>query len=178
MASSPPRPLGVGIDKRDVRAVIHAAVPETLDRFYQEVGRGGRDGGPSASFLIYSRKDQETVHQIASPSLISDDLAFERWSTMYGQSEQLDTLGHLLELDLSVVPPRLRRQSDHNESWNMRTLIMMARAGMLELASQPPSRIAQQEVDISVPGRRQVRQYDRLLSLADTQRQGGQAISR
>ncbi|TCM76585.1 protein DpdF [Rhizobium sp. BK068] len=137
--------FGVGIDKRDVRTVIHAAVPETLDRFYQEVGRGGRDGCPSASFLIYSRQDQETAHQIASPSLISDDLAFERWSTMYGQSAQLDTIGQMLEVDLAVVPPRLRRQSDYNESWNMRTLIMMARAGMLQLESQPPSRITQQE---------------------------------
>jgi superfamily II DNA or RNA helicase len=137
--------FGVGIDKTDVRTVVHASVPETLDRFYQEVGRGGRDGCPSASFLIYSRQDQETANQIASPSLISDDLAFERWSTMYGASTQLDAIGRLLELDLAVVPPRLRRQSDYNQSWNMRTLIMMARAGMLELESQPPSRIAQQE---------------------------------
>ncbi len=137
--------FGVGIDKRDVRTVIHAAVPETLDRFYQEVGRGGRDGCPSTSFLIYSSQDQETANQIASPTLISDDLAFERWSTMYGRSTQLDTIGQLLEVDLAVVPPRLRRQSDYNQSWNMRTLIMMARAGVLGLESQPPARIAQQE---------------------------------
>lgn len=137
--------FGVGIDKRDVRTVVHAAVPETLDRFYQEVGRGGRDGCPSASFLIYSLEDQDTANQIASPSLISDDLAFERWSTMYGSSEQRDGIGQLLEVDLAVVPPRLKQQSDYNESWNMRTLIMMARAGMLELESQPPSKIAQQE---------------------------------
>ncbi|MFW7270017.1 protein DpdF [Gluconacetobacter sp. Hr-1-5] len=137
--------FGVGIDKRDVRTVIHAAVPETLDRFYQEVGRGGRDGCPSASFLIYSREDQEIANSIASPSLISDDLAFERWSTMYASSKQLDTIGQLLEVDLAVVPPRLRQQSDYNQSWNMRTLIMMARAGLLGLESQPPARIAQQE---------------------------------
>lgn len=139
--------FGVGIDKRDVRTVVHASTPETLDRFYQEVGRGGRDGRPSASFLIYSREDQEAANQLASPSLISDDLAFERWSTMYGSSEQRDRIGQLLEVDLSVVPPRLRQQSDYNESWNMRTLIMMARAGMLELESQSPSRIAQQEME-------------------------------
>ncbi|MBH1942600.1 ATP-dependent DNA helicase RecQ, partial [Erythrobacter sp. YJ-T3-07] len=139
--------FGVGIDKRDVRTVVHAAVPETLDRFYQEVGRGGRDGCPSASFLIYSREDQETANQIASPALISDDLAFERWSTMYGSSEQRDGIGQLLEVDLAVVPPRLKQQSDYNESWNMRTLILMARAGMLELESQPPSKIAQQEAE-------------------------------
>jgi superfamily II DNA helicase RecQ len=142
--------FGVGIDKRDVRTVVHAAVPETLDRFYQEVGRGGRDGCPSASFLIYSREDQETANQIASPSLISDDLAFERWSTMYGSSEQRDRIGRLLEVDIAVVPPRLRQQSDYNQSWNMRTLIMMARAGMLELESQPPSKIAQHEAETAL----------------------------
>lgn len=137
--------FGVGIDKRDVRTVIHAAVPETVDRFYQEVGRGGRDGRPSASFLIYSRDDRDVADQIASPSLISDDLAFERWSTMFHGSRPLDGIGQLLEVDLAAVPPRLRRESDYNQAWNMRTLIMMARAGMLDLQSQPPSRIAQQE---------------------------------
>ncbi|MFL4469008.1 protein DpdF [Tateyamaria armeniaca] len=139
--------FGVGIDKQDVRTVVHATVPETLDRYYQEVGRGGRDGCPSASFLIYSRRDQEIADQIASPSLISDELAFERWSTMYGGSNQLDGIGQLLEVDLAAVPPRLRQQSDYNQSWNMRTLIMMARAGMIQLESQPPSKIAQHEVE-------------------------------
>ncbi len=140
--------FGVGIDKQDVRTVVHAAVPETLDRFYQEVGRGGRDGCPSVSFLIYSREDQEIAKQIASSSLISDDLAFERWSTMYGGSKQLDGIGQLLEVDLAAVPPRLRQQSDYNQAWNMRTLIMMERAGILQLGSQPPSKIVQHETEV------------------------------
>ncbi|CDZ42309.1 Putative DEAD/DEAH box helicase [Neorhizobium galegae bv. officinalis] len=139
--------FGVGIDKRDVRTVIHAAVPETLDRFYQEVGRGGRDGCPSASFLIYSRDDQETANQIAAPSLISDDLAFERWSMMYSGAKHLDTVGRLLDIDLTAVAPRLRRQSDYNQEWNMRTLIMMARAGILDLESLPPARNLRQQDD-------------------------------
>lgn len=142
--------FGVGIDKRDVRTVVHAAVPETLDRFYQEVGRGGRDGCPSASFLIYSNEDREAAHKIASPSLIGDNLAFERWSTMYGRSEQLDGIGQLIQVDLAAVPPRLKRQSEYNEAWNMRTLIMMARAGMLTLESKPPLNIAQQEKENSL----------------------------
>lgn len=137
--------FGVGIDKQDVRTVLHAAVPETLDRFYQEVGRGGRDGCPSVSFLIYSREEQEIAKQIASPSLISEDLAFERWMTMYNGSKQLDGIGQLLEVDLASVPPRLRQQSDYNQAWNMRTLIMMARAGILQIDSQPPSKIVQNE---------------------------------
>jgi len=137
--------FGVGIDKRDVRTVVHAAVPETLDRFYQEVGRGGRDGCRSASFLIYSQQEIEVAKGIAAPSLISDDLAFERWAAMYDSADKLDDVGMLCEIDLATVPERLRQESDYNQAWNMRTLIMMARAKMLELESQSPARFADLE---------------------------------
>lgn len=141
--------FGVGIDKRDVRAVIHAAVPETLDRFYQEVGRGGRDGCASASLLVYSDVDCEVADRLGAPSLISDELAFERWSAMREVAATLNETGTLLELDLDVVPERLHQQSDYNASWNMRTLIMMARARMLDLESRPPDVVArgEQETD-------------------------------
>lgn len=134
--------FGVGIDKSDVRAVIHAAVPETVDRFYQEVGRGGRDGAPAGSLLVYGAADLGVAEDIASPSLISDELAFDRWAAMYSRATQLDALGRRFRLDLSTVPPKLRRQTDYNQAWNMRTLIMMARAGLLDLDAEAPSTLA------------------------------------
>lgn len=130
--------FGVGIDKSDVRAVIHAAVPETVDRFYQEVGRGGRDGAPAGALMIYSTVDVEVAQSIASPSLISDDLAFDRWSAMFRSAEKLDAVGRRFKLDISTVPQKLRRQTDYNQAWNMRTLIMMARAGLLDLDAVAP----------------------------------------
>lgn len=139
--------FGVGIDKADVRSVIHAAVPETFDRFYQEVGRGGRDGRPSASLLLYSDADRETADRLGAPTLISEDLAFERWSAMFAESIRLDAMGGLLELNLDVVPPRLRQESEYNEAWNMRTLIMMARARMIDLESMPPAMISRSETE-------------------------------
>lgn len=140
--------FGVGIDKSDVRAVIHAAVPETVDRFYQEVGRGGRDGAPAGSLLIYGAVDLEVAESIASPSLISDELAFDRWEAMYRRGTQLDALGRRFLLDVSTVPPKLRRQTEYNQAWNMRTLIMMARAGLLELDAEPPERLEQRAEEI------------------------------
>ena len=130
--------FGVGLDKNDVRTVIHATIPETLDRYYQEVGRGGRDGKPSASLLVFEDTDWILPERLAKPKIISDKLGFNRWKAMY-QSRRKTGEDDLWEIDIDAVHEGLSGGSEYNVNWNMRTLILMARAGLvvLELEENP-----------------------------------------
>jgi ATP-dependent DNA helicase RecQ len=67
--------FGMGIDKPDVRSVIHADVPDCLENYYQEAGRAGRDGEKSFAVLLYDDNDITELEGLASiryPSL--DDI--------------------------------------------------------------------------------------------------------
>jgi ATP-dependent DNA helicase RecQ len=54
--------FGMGIDKADVRTIVHTALPASVEAFYQEIGRAGRDGLPSRSILLHSYADR-MIHE-------------------------------------------------------------------------------------------------------------------
>jgi ATP-dependent DNA helicase RecQ len=64
--------FGMGIDKADVRWVVHADLPGSIDAYYQEIGRAGRDGKPAQAQLLYHDADLAVVRHLAVRDGVSD----------------------------------------------------------------------------------------------------------
>ena len=129
--------FGMGIDYAHVRSIVHACVPETMNRFYQEVGRGGRDGCQSLSLLLPTKEDKDTAKTINSTSIIGNEKGFDRWQTMF-ENKISDNQKDIYIIDIGV-PPKYNRDlnSKRHYTWNFQVLNIMARAGMICLEGVP-----------------------------------------
>lgn len=141
--------FGLGVDQSDVRGVIHACIPENIDRFYQEVGRGGRDGKASISLTLHTRDDVEVAKALNEKSTISIERGMERWQSMFYRKTKVPEKGFRVPIN---IPPSLREKdidmnSPQNTAWNIHTLTLMSRAGLIEMDSEEPPNFKNFESD-------------------------------
>ncbi len=83
--------FGMGVDKSDIRAIVHYQIPSSLEAYYQEAGRAGRDGGASHCLLLYNYADRH-VPDFFIQSAHPDKAVMEGlWQALQRQPQTYDT---------------------------------------------------------------------------------------
>lgn len=145
--------FGVGVDKKDVRTVLHVYVPENANSYYQAAGRGGRDGLPCLSVVLYSDSDIDSAYNYIQKVLTTEKL-IGRWFSMLEEGTYKGEGKYILK---STVKPKYRDSyefdfwpNDGDVNWNVYVILFLKRCGLLKVDSMLYDEITKYTFEITL----------------------------
>lgn len=136
--------FGVGVDKSDVRTVLHVYLPDNPNAYYQELGRGGRDQLPCLSVLCYEKADVDSTRNRIAKRVMTAEKIIDRWNAMY-LSTNANAVNGVVYIDTTITPEYrsqvyepVAKVSRRDVDWNVYVLLVLWRHNVIEIEDVIP----------------------------------------
>lgn len=132
--------FGVGVDKGDVRTVIHTYIPQNANTYYQELGRGGRDRLPCLSVLCLQPEDTTIGRDRIKKRVLTPEKIIGRWDSLYNNAKSQRISNNRVFIDTSIKPNYAdvdefddSPTSDTDMNWNVYVLLFLRRFNLIKM---------------------------------------------